>query len=67
MTKFSDQLFDTLVDIAANTHKVGSTVADSIKAKQQAQKEADDQGLTGIDRYDYVCQRTDDLLGVFDK
>ncbi len=61
--KFSDQLFDTLVEIAT----VGNSVEKNIKANQQAQQEANDQGLTDIDRYNYVCQRTDDLLGVFDK
>ncbi len=61
--KLSDEIFDTLVEITT----VGQTFEKHIKANQQAQQEADEQGLTDIERYEFVCQRTDDLLGVFDK
>ena len=67
--KMQDDLYNHLIDIARAGYDLESGYRRLKKQEidKQVQQEADKQKLLGTERYEYVSQRTDDLLGVFDK
>ena len=67
--KMQDDLYNHLIAIARAGYDLESGYRRLKKQEidKQVQQEADKQKLLGTERYEYVSQRTDDLLGVFDK
>tara|TARA_R110001592_G_scaffold132485_2_gene347090 strand:+ start:1482 stop:1694 length:213 start_codon:yes stop_codon:yes gene_type:complete len=67
--KMQDDLYNHLITIARSGYDIESGYRRLKKQEidELVQQEADDKNLLDRERYEYVSQRTDDLLGVFDR